>query len=140
MNWAWQFFRLQIFFDPKFLWTQNLSDSKFSEPKLLDQNLFGRKICRDPKYFWPTFLWTLNFFEPNTFLDQIIFLELNLFWDLTLLLTQNLFGPQMHLKLEFDSGVGPTCLLMFHPGKRFEDFNFYIHSRIPSKNSLQMLM
>ena len=22
---------------------------------------------------------------------------------------QNLFGPKMHLRMEFDSGVGPTC-------------------------------
>ena len=27
----------------------------------------------------------------------------------TIICTQNLFGPKMHLRMEFDSGVGPTC-------------------------------
>ena len=31
------------------------------------------------------------------------------FRDLTLFLTQNFFGPKIHLKMECDSGVGPTC-------------------------------
>ena len=26
---------------------------------------------------------------------------------------QNLFGPKMHLRMEFDSGVGPTCWYYF---------------------------
>ena len=25
--------------------------------------------------------------------------------------TQNLFGPEIHLRMEFDSGVGPTCFV-----------------------------
>ena len=39
-----------------------------------------------------------------------IFLRTKIFWDLTLFLTQNLLWPKMHLRMEFDSGVGPTCL------------------------------
>ena len=41
------------------------------------------------------------------------FFGTKLFWTQQFFLTQNLFGPQMHLKLEFDSGVGPTCFLIF---------------------------
>ena len=32
------------------------------------------------------------------------FLQLELVW------TQHFFGPKMHLRMEFDSGVAPTCL------------------------------
>ena len=28
----------------------------------------------------------------------------------TIFCIQNLFGPKMHLRMEFDSGIGPTCL------------------------------
>ena len=34
----------------------------------------------------------LTFFGPNNFCIE------------------NLFGPKMHLRMEFDSGVGPTCI------------------------------
>ena len=37
--------------------------------------------------------------------------------------TQNLFGPKMHLRKEFDSGVGPTFLSFGH--------SFYFKSNAP---------
>ena len=43
----------------------------------------------------------------------VVLVGTRIIWDPTLFLTQNLFGPNMHLKLEFDSGVGPTCYLGF---------------------------
>ena len=43
-----------------------------------------------------------NFFVTRFFLDPTIFFS------------QNLFGPKMHLRMEIDSGVGPTCCYFGH--------------------------
>ena len=52
--------------------------------------------------------------------------------------TQNLFGPKMHLRMEFDSGVGPTCSRFIFSeshspsstlDKSINDYNLFIASR-----------
>ena len=78
-------FLAQTFFDPTFLYTLFFLDST---------------LLSDPNIFWtldPKFCWTKIFFGTNIFLDTTIFCA------------QNLFGPKIHLRIEFDFGVGPTC-------------------------------
>ena len=49
----------------------------------------------DSKFLDPRFFWTQNVYGIKTFLDP------------------TLFGSKIHLRMEFDSGVGPTCYTMF---------------------------
>merc|ERR1711954_419080 len=55
-----------------------------------------------------------NFFGTNILLDPTIFCS------------QNLFGPKMHLRMEFDSGVGPTCPTYLGSSSRIK--NCYMNS------------
>ena len=59
------------------------------------QHFFGGKFFLGKKLFGPNIFLEVNFFGPKIFLPQ------------------NLFGPKMHLKLEFDSGAGPSCSCLY---------------------------
>ena len=69
-----------------------------------------------PKMFGLKILWMQNFLNSNFFSDSKFsdpkFFGPKFFLDL------NLFGLKIHLRMEFGSGVGPTC---------FETYNSYHH-------------
>ena len=97
------FFWSDIFVNPIFF-----SDSRLlSDPK----NLWTSK------FFGPHFFWTQHFFKVKHFFLTQNFGDPKFFWPKILLdtkiFTQNLFRPKMHLRMEFDSGVGPTCFIYF---------------------------
>ena len=50
----------------------------------------------------------LSYNRTQNFFGIITFLELTLFS------TLNSFGLNMHLRMEFDSGVGPTCFILYY--------------------------
>ena len=80
--------------DQKLFLTQNFFLTTIFDTKFLGPHFFGTKI-----------ILVLTLFSTQNFFGTRII------WNPTLFLTRNLFGPKMHLKLEFDSGVGPTCFL-----------------------------
>ena len=45
-------------------------------------------------------------------INQIKFCQVKLSLDWLNQTGQNLFGPKMHLRMEFDSGDGPSCLYL----------------------------
>ena len=61
---------------------------------------------------------TPNVFFDSTFFGPTFFFGHNIFWTQNLFWTKHFFypkvvGPKMHLKIEFDSGIGPTCSSLF---------------------------
>ena len=81
------FFKLKIILGPKQFSTQDFSTKHF----FLTQTF----VCWAQDFLYPTFFWATKYFRTNEVAKNCI---------------SNL-NPKtkMHLKLEFDSGVGPTC-------------------------------
>ena len=53
------------------------------------------------------------------------FLDLNFFWDQKFHWSQTNFRPEMHLRVDFDSGSGPTCCMLLLQYTKFS-VNEYI--------------
>ena len=88
------------FFDPKFVWTHTFLDPSFFKPK----------------FFWtqPKLFFNINFFTKNYFLPKIAninFLDSKFCWIRILQIIFN--GSKLHLRMEFDSGDGLTCILFY---------------------------
>ena len=102
------FFGRKIIFLPKFFFGLDFLDLKSFVPKKFwiqnfwTQNFFGQKICLQPKCFASKL--NQNLCRTKIFWAQN---EVEIFY----------LNPQtkIHLGMEFDSSVGPTCHFIFSP-------------------------
>ena len=89
------------------------------DPKVLGSKFFYPKFLQTQNFFGPKLFLSINIFDPNIY-DQI-FSGLEISWTLKVFWTQNffeieifldltLFGLKIHLRLEFDSGIGLTSV------------------------------
>ena len=90
--------------DPKYCWNQNFVGTQFCWTQ--DSNMFS-----DPIFFVTQKFWSQTFFGPKIYGAKQFF-WIQFFSYLIFIWFQRFFGPKMHLRMEFDSGVGPTCLII----------------------------
>ena len=113
MDWLNQTGQVNKFFDLKFFGLNLFLSRHFCKSNIFFwlKIAFWPKKLVDPKIYGP------HFFGPNISLKWNISFGPKIFWDpkffLPKIFPQNLSGSKIHLRIEFDSGVGPTCIHFF---------------------------
>ena len=94
-------------------WTLNFLDPKYFWAKILfGPKIFGPNILLNPKFVWTNFFCTQNHYGPNICFDW--WFIGSLFFGHTFFRTNDVtnFEYKMLLRMEFDSGIGPTCVVI----------------------------
>ena len=109
LDWLNQTGQVNKFCDLKFFGLKLFLSRHFCKSNIF----FWLKIAFWPKKFVDPKIFGPHFFGPNISLKWNISFGPKIFWDpkffLPKIFTQNLSGSKIHLRMEFDFGVGPNC-------------------------------